>query len=449
MKRFISILALLFVIPCAQAMEPEQLSVDSSFWDDFEDITEYDLDEKRPSKIQKTERMPKIEAVQKVLPADTINKIEWLKDAAKFEKLPNELKQQVIQYLVTSPGFLEKTQLEEASNNIRSLKNSCNTYRAIIDTITPSLINELAARYTNGNKISAAIALRTKTSGQWLVANYTAQNKSKVVDSFSDAIRNGKTKTVRFLLHFLRLLLSVKIYENGTTHSPLSLAAASEYSEVLKLLLKEGAKVNDFSAKNPLISAIEHVSVNNVATLLAVRGIKINTPINNPLLFAVAESCRQLYRIPPLAQKIRDNSHIIVQKLLEAGADINFQDALGQTALMEAVSANLDVLKTLLAAKNIELNLQDINGNTALIKAVRAGYIGIIEPLLKAGASPNVCNKEGKSALDYATDRDDWLWTADHKPKIIELLKQYGAKPGKKPVGSSGFRPILPKPNLQ
>lgn len=69
-----------------------------------------------------------------------------------------------------------------------------------------------------------------------------------------------------------------------------------------------------------------------------------------------------------------------------------------------------------LIEKGIDVNAQKNNGETLLFKEV---YPETIEILIKSGASVNIVNKNGDTALHYAAKRNDL--------ESILLLLKYGA----------------------
>ena len=69
-----------------------------------------------------------------------------------------------------------------------------------------------------------------------------------------------------------------------------------------------------------------------------------------------------------------------------------------------------------LIKKKVNINEQDENGDTALIEAVNGNFLMVVDTLLKAGADPNIQNKEKHSALMYA-----------RTSKIMEKLLNSGA----------------------
>lgn len=160
----------------------------------------------------------------------------------------------------------------------------------------------------------------------------------------------------------------------------------------------------------------------------------------------------------------------IINKLLEAGADVNKKNEAGQTALHflahTTSDINLNEVAKLLIDAHIDVNIKDHNGETALKIATTKGItykstypnhyklllllinnganiepmkddpwspflfailhqeIELVHLLLKQGADPNTQNHQGQSALDIAE-------TGNNK-EIIQTLKKAGARTGKK-----------------
>ena len=74
-----------------------------------------------------------------------------------------------------------------------------------------------------------------------------------------------------------------------------------------------------------------------------------------------------------------------VQKLLEAGAEVNIKDARGKTTLHRASQARFTKIPNLLLQSGAGVNCADANGETLLFDAVRAGFFFTVTLLLHAG----------------------------------------------------------------
>ena len=141
-------------------------------------------------------------------------------------------------------------------------------------------------------------------------------------------------------------------------------------------------------------------------------------------------NARSKYGMTVLMYAAVSNKHSgFITVLLKAGADINAKDISGKTALIWAVApvmlleksppiikalskpgpdanrkALRDVVKVLLNA-GADPNARDKIGNTALMyAAIGNKNPKAIKALLDAGADPKLTNKNGKTALDYVKD---------------------------------------------
>lgn len=96
-----------------------------------------------------------------------------------------------------------------------------------------------------------------------------------------------------------------------------------------------------------------------------------------------------------------------VQRLVQAGADVNEQDAFGDTALHAAVGHKKSVVKFLLD-HGADCNRANLAGSTPLHKAAVRGDARIAALLLKAGADATLRNGSGLLAEQLAADRKLW-----------------------------------------
>lgn len=108
----------------------------------------------------------------------------------------------------------------------------------------------------------------------------------------------------------------------------------------------------------------------------------------------------------------------IVEKLLEAGADITAVDPeMKATALHAAAYAGRTEAAKVLIAYKIDIDKQGpYNGYTALHDAIWQNNIETTKVLIEAGANLEIKSKDGQTALDLAKSRD--------RMEIVALIEQ-------------------------
>ena len=96
------------------------------------------------------------------------------------------------------------------------------------------------------------------------------------------------------------------------------------------------------------------------------------------------------------------HNEIIVQ-LLNAGADVNARNRIGETPLGYIGNRNLEGLNILIKA-GADVNAQEMDGTTALMMATYKGVGSedLVISLLNAGADVDIKDQEGRTALDWA-----------------------------------------------
>ena len=107
-----------------------------------------------------------------------------------------------------------------------------------------------------------------------------------------------------------------------------------------------------------------------------------------------------------------------IERLIEAGADVNAKDDSGMTALIRIVGRigwggdwnkgdkdRMEAVK-LLIKYGADINAQDNEGHTALMRAafhLEQHEVELVKLLIKAGADVNIKDNEGKTALMYVS----------------------------------------------
>jgi hypothetical protein len=108
----------------------------------------------------------------------------------------------------------------------------------------------------------------------------------------------------------------------------------------------------------------------------------------------------------PLMAAVQSRDLATLRALIESGADVNARDKMQSTALLRSAGAfgQLELVRLLLA-EGADVNVQDNNGMTPLMWAARWGDAVRVQALLDAGADVAIVDKTGQTALAWAHSR--------------------------------------------
>lgn len=199
-----------------------------------------------------------------------------------------------------------------------------------------------------------------------------------------------------------------KIYNTALNYSILS-----ENVEGVSILLNAGASIDNRS--DYLHDAIEVNNV-NIVKLLVNRGIDVNQ-------IAKEENGTYYYEgRSPLSLAVFKENAEIVKFLLLHDADVNMDE---EPILYTAVNwydsykkSSFNIIRLILdAGADIDVRY---SGSTPLITAIKKGYMDVVKLLIEYGADVNYADKKGKKPLYYAIN-------SSKKNEIIKLLVDEGA----------------------
>ncbi|MDR1134058.1 MAG: ankyrin repeat domain-containing protein [Synergistaceae bacterium] len=222
------------------------------------------------------------------------------------------------------------------------------------------------------------------------------------------AVSNSK-QTVSLIQAFLDAgvdIKSIKTSIGGILYDVIS--NGEDVSEIVKVLLNHGVDVNgkEGSYGEPLIAASrKSASLNGIKTLQIILEAGAN----------VSESPRVL----SYAVEIYKASPDAVALLLKYGADVNV--AVGfdkKTPLMSVLKSAGDHIKRIKKIK--ESYHWDWEAD---IKEISARLPVIVEMLLDAGADVNAKDRDGKRAIDYVSDIEEFK-TTDAYRKLAKLSEK-------------------------
>ncbi len=170
--------------------------------------------------------------------------------------------------------------------------------------------------------------------------------------------------------------------------------------ETVKLLLTKGADVNARTDDGTALMMAVRWGHTDIVKLLLDAGAQVDARHRLGYSALMRSASRSIPEMnPPRGQPLPPPAAEIMRLLLAKGADVNFLGRDGETALMEANSAEK---VQLLVARGAQVNTRDKEGRTALMFAVDRGDVEVVEALLQAGADASVANQKGATALMYA-----------------------------------------------
>lgn len=175
--------------------------------------------------------------------------------------------------------------------------------------------------------------------------------------------------------------------------TPLYLACLKGHTEVARVLIEGGAKVDGDSP--PIFAAAGKGNLELVQLLLSNKA--------NPAAFSTQHAgCCGLHIA---AEK---NYVDVVDALLAAGVDVNIRSEKQKlTPLISAACCgSLEAVEALLKSK-ADINAQSSTGNTALMLAIDRGKIDVALTLIKSGANLEIKGQKGWTALHNAASGGD------------------------------------------
>jgi len=219
----------------------------------------------------------------------------------------------------------------------------------------------------------------------------------------------------------VRALLKAGVSPDATRNTgatALSYAVMGRHLEVVKVLLEARADPNrDTAGMTPLFLASENGDVEIVKALLRA-GAKVDAKLQ-----AVDEDMRVRNGDTPLiAAASPTGTAAVTRVLLSAGADVNAKAENGKTAVLQAVAAeNVAVLKALLEAKpDVKARMSGEEDFDALTLAVGKGRADLVQMLLAAGADPGVKIDNEVTLLEFAI--------LSNQAEIAAMLREAGVR---------------------
>lgn len=200
----------------------------------------------------------------------------------------------------------------------------------------------------------------------------------------------------------------------------LLLAANHGHIEIVRHLISEGADVNaaDQYGNTPLVVALSlepdiHYVLLEAGAQVNVRGANNNTPIAAAALMGRADLVKRYLELGAEVEPADSigssalmnacaNGHLdLARTLIEKhGADVNYRDAdLGWTTLLLAVRRGDVLLVQYLVQQGADLHCRDARGITAIHQSAAYQHLEVLHQLIAAGADINLSCELGRTPL--------------------------------------------------
>ena len=232
---------------------------------------------------------------------------------------------------------------------------------------------------------------------------------SQMMEVFSENIRNSISTDVIDTTR--EIYLSNKVLDNrnrqnvGVILSNQLLTGLKDRNiGIVKELILGGVNVNikDEHGINPLMCACM-LGEQEIVELLLKHGANVNE--KNNAGFSALHYCR--------------TGVSIAQLLIDFGADVNAKTNNGDTVLKYALMNRNKQMVKLLIENGANVNFEERLGESPLIMAVKTGDKDIVEALLKENVKTDVVDRLGMTPMDIAK-------RGRSENEIIEILEKYG-----------------------
>ena len=247
-----------------------------------------------------------------------------------------------------------------------------------------------------------------------LTSHLTTWNRYGVSDPFWGALWQDT-----FGEEWPTIPLEERTWRGALTKAFRELASiSSEHKNAIIAYIRDRNSNTNATHPHPLFFCADRGLV-NVCKLLVVRGADVNMVTENSYGF----------RQTPLLEAVYGGHVEVVQYFLEIGANPNFTEyEHSKTILMKSASCRRrDIVTLLLKCGATEtINHQDTFGRTALHYAATQSNVPLAISLISFGANVSIKNKDGKTALELATNvssQSSFADITDARKQMVDVLQ--------------------------
>ena len=229
---------------------------------------------------------------------------------------------------------------------------------------------------------------------------------------------------------------AVNEQNDATGETPLIIAAKRGHSDVVDVLIKNGAKLNiKDNAGCDALTAAAAVGKPDVFFALVKAGSPVDPNSLNTLLASAAnvgdvKTVEYLLQLgasatslgvsgeSPLMAAVRSRNVDLVNLLLSKGANVDYTDSAGRTAVILAAQSGNPEIFAVIASRGVDLNTKDARGNTPMMWSIMMGHHNLALHLIEKNADVSLRNAANKNAL----------YLSAFAPETARALIQKGAR---------------------
>lgn len=274
----------------------------------------------------------------------------------------------------------------------------------------------------------AALTSRDSTYGRSALSWASENGHDLVVERLLSRISKGavllRDWTIRPIFRYWTMLPTMVNSKDENDHTPLWYAAANGHENVVKMLLRKGAKVSaeDKWGQTPL-SWAAHNGHEAIVGMLLEKGAKDS---------ATDLNIRGNDGLTVLSRAVSDQNEAVVELLIEKGANMEVPNHIDETPLLLAAKSGYESIVEMLLKMGANMNAEDRHGDTPLQLAAIEGHTAVVELLLQHHSNIKIRNGTGQTLLSLAAERGH---TA-----TVDLLLKRGANTEDKDV--KGWTPL-------
>lgn len=309
----------------------------------------------------------------------------------------HDLKGNTALSVATAPEIIQLLKDSSTEVDVSDLVGSI-SLEAISGRATPSLNNgsvgALPPSQETNRDANLILAAREGKADELQRLLHAGANVNTKIENTSliEAAINGHTQVARILLqNGAHINDRDASHEENGHNTALIYAVGNQHIDIVRLLLEAGA---DIYAEN-------RMQLNAVTVAAYMNNQSIVSLFKNKLgLVGYNKAIVQKIKPDDLVAVIEEGKSEVIRAYLDGGGSPNAKDSSGQPLLCEAISRKQEDIVKLLLDKGASVNVRDRDGDTPLHVAVLYSLTDTVAMLVDKGANVYAKDSKGETVID-------------------------------------------------